>query len=244
MAFFSGHGNLPMCRYLLVLGADCRKRDPHGSSPMHWAAHYGHVEVRQWLSQDGGAHEDIRTLDNVGDAPLRLALRHGHMEVGRWLLRQRALSPRDTGVIDDATMRNDLSPYYDSYPKWNEDHRVSVLAWALDAITTHDNVKLFLTGTLVSASSCRRYPKNEYATRSHKRMKVVLSPLVLFQGKSGILELVAAYVEPKPKPHEFHLFRQLIEHLPAFIARTSPSSSYLHKKENSIRNTDNARGEE
>ena len=204
----------------------------------------GHLEVLQWLSQDGGAHEDIRTLDNVGDAPLRLALRHGYMEVGRWLLRQRALSPRDTGVLDDATMRNDLSPYYDSYPKWNEDHRVSVLAWALDAITTHDNVKLFLTGTLVSASSCRRYPKNEYATRSHKRMKVVLSPLVVFQGKSGILELVAAYVEPKPKPHEFHLFRQLIEHLPAIIARTSPSSSYLHKKENSIRNTDNARGEE
>ena len=80
------------------------------------------------------------------------------------------------------------------------------------------NIQLFLKGTIVSLSMFCFYPKNVYSTRS-KQTKISLSsssPLVMFQGKLGILELILKYVR-NPKPQELHIFCQLICLLPTFI---------------------------
>ena len=52
-------------------------------------------------------------------------------------------------------------------------------------------------------------------------MKVVSpsSPLVIFKGKSGILELIAHYIAGTPQ--QLRTLRQLVDHLPALIADVS-----------------------
>ena len=127
------------------------------------------------------------------------------------------------GGIDEMVMRKDLREDSD----WREDKRRTVLLRAQQAVTNHDNFHLFLKGTILAASTFRRQPNNKYATRSHKRIKLVLvvttatatkpsSPLVLFKGKAGILELISQYVGLLP-PRDRRIFRQLLVLLPAFI---------------------------
>ena len=207
-----------MCRYLLSRGADCSKTDRMGRSPMHWAALYSHFEIVQLLYHDAGAHEDIRRLDMFGCSTLFLALHKVDFEIVYWLIRKQALSTHDNvngGDIDDAIMRRDLREQ--EIDHWKHDKRLTVLAWARDAITTHDTVKLLLlTGTIVPTSLYRRHPNNPYATRSNKRRKKSSSPLVMLKGKAGILELIAHYVAGTPQ--ELRPLRQLLTQLPAFIA--------------------------
>ena len=207
-----------MCRYLIARGADCRKGDSYGIFPLYVAAANGRLEIIKLLYHDGGAHDDIRRVTREGYSPLRVALRYGHFDVVQWMILNEALStPRDVdGVIDDTIMRNDLRPV--SGASWDYDKRRTVLSWAQNSVAAYENVKLFLTGTNVSASSVRRHSNNPYATRSRKRMKVVSpsSPLVIFKGKSGILELIAHYIAGTPQ--QLRTLRQLVDHLPALIA--------------------------
>ena len=203
-----------MVRYLIsIRGADCRKVDKNGNSPMHWAAIYGHLEIVQFLYHECGAHNDLRKQNSAGFSPLRIALIRGHFNVVYWCVLNKALSPRDDvdgGGIDDMVMRRDFAQGV----FWEDDIRLPILAWVRDAVATHDNVKVFLTGTIVSASSFHRHPKNPYATRS-KRTKVAPSPLVILNGKSGILELIAHYVAGTPQQRR--TLRQLLILLPVFI---------------------------
>ena len=73
-------------------------------------------------------------------------------------------------------------------------------------VTTHENVIFILKGTIVSSS---------YKTTTSKRIKLS-PPLGIFNGKSGILELIAEYCG-NPKVRDLRIFRQLIHLLPAFI---------------------------
>ena len=206
-------GNLPMIRYLIARDVDCRTTDANGYSPMHWAAMCGHLEIIKFLYHECGAHEDIRTQTKHGDSPLHVAFYCGHLNIVYWFTRNGALSsPRtavDGGGIDDRVMRRDLSW------NWDEDKRLPILAWAQETVTTHANFQLLLTGTIVSASSVRRHPKNRYRTRS-KRTKVSHSPLEQLNGKSGVLKVVAEYAG-YPTPQELRTLRQLIRLLTAFI---------------------------
>ena len=180
------------------------------------AAVEGQWEIVQLLYHDTG----IRNLDMFGDYPLRFALRFGRFDIVLWMIRKQALSTHDNvngGDIDDAIMRRDLRKQ--EIDHWKHDKRLTVLAWARDAITTHDTVKLLLlTGTIVPTSLYRRHPNNPYATRSNKRMKKSSSPLVMLKGKSGILELIAHYVAGTPQ--QLRPLRQLNVLLPAFIEDT------------------------
>ena len=171
------------------------------------------MEVIKWLCHDGGARDDIRKQDPDGNFALSIALHNGHVDVWKWLILDGALSPDDDGVIDATTVMNNVRPL--SGIKWDYDKRLPLLSWVQDAVAAHDNVKVFLTGTIVPASSFRRHPENPYATRS-KRTKVAPSPLVLLKGKSGILEVIAHYVAGTPQQR--HTLRQLMDRLPAFIA--------------------------
>ena len=157
-------------------------------------------------------HEDIRKVNREGWSPLRVALHNGHFHVVHWLIRNGALAPlgdANDGGIDDAIMRIDLRQEIGDH--WQEDKRLTVLAWAQTSVAAYENVNVFLTGTLVSASS-----SSVCATRSHKRRKVSPSPLVIFNGKSGILELIAHYSAETPQ--QLRTRRQLVNLLPAFIA--------------------------
>ena len=222
LCYFIAKGNLPMCQYLIVCcGVDGRTTDRDGCSPLLVAAMYGHLEIFQLLAHDGGAHEDIRKLNCYGESPLSYALLFDYFEVVQWLIRNGALSssPHDAvdgGDIDDMIMRRDLREA--SNDNWQGDKRLTVLAWAQTSVAAYANVHAFLRGTIVSASSSSvcRHPKNPYATRSHKRRKVSSSPLVMFKGKSGILELIAHYIAGTSQ--QLRTLRQLVNLLPAFIA--------------------------
>ena len=211
MNHFIAIGNLPMCRYLFSRGAKCRTTDRNGYFSLFFAALRGHLEVLQWLCRDTDAHEDIRKETNDGISPLRIAFYSGHFHIVWWLLLNGALAPEDDGAINDTIMRHNFS--VTSHRML--DKRLTVLAWVRDAVATHDKVKVFLTGTIVSAYSFRRHPKNPYATRS-KRTKVASSSLVILKGKAGILELIAQYVAGTPQQRR--TLRQLRDRLPAFIA--------------------------
>ena len=217
LMYFIKQGNLKMVRYLITIrSADCRKVDKDGIFPLFSAAAYGHLEIVQFLYHECGAHNDIRKQNTGGNfSPLRIALIRGLFNIVYWLIRNGALSsPRDDvagGGIDDMVMRRDLRQCI----FWKDDIRLPILAWVRDAVATHDNVKVFLTGTIVSTSLFRRHPKNPYVTRS-KKPKVAPSPLVLLKGKSGILELIAHYVAGTPQQRR--TLRQLMDRLPVFIA--------------------------
>ena len=215
-------GSFKTVQYLIVRrNADCRQLDRWGCSPMLRAAEVGYLEIMKLLSQVGGAHEDIRTQNRFGCSPLRAALKYNRVAVWKWLIRKGALAPLDDldgGGIDDMIMRRDLRQEIGGH--WQEDKRLTVLAWAQTSVAAYENVKVFLTGTIVPASSsvCR-HPKNPYATRSHKRRKVVSpsSLLAIFKGKSGILELIAHFIAGTPQ--QLRTLRLLVDRLPDFIAR-------------------------
>ena len=162
MNYFIAIGNLTMCRYLFSRVAKSRSTDINDYFSLIFAANRGHLEVIQWLCRDTDAHEDIRKETRSGISPLRIAFYSGHFHFVWWLLLNGALAPDDDGAIDDTIMRNNFSVT----SHWTWDKRLTVLAWVRDAVATHDNVKVVLTGTIVSASSFRRHPKNPYATRS------------------------------------------------------------------------------
>ena len=156
MYYFCAQGNVTTVRYLIARGADCRQTDRCGNTLVYRAAFGGHIEILTLLSQLGGAHEDIRKQNIFGRSPLHIALEYGHFGVAKWFIRNDALAPRDDiahgGGIDDEIMRRDLSPRYSTGLRdWVHDKRLPILAWAQDAVTTHDDFhdQLVLTGTIL-----------------------------------------------------------------------------------------------
>ena len=195
---FCRTGNLSMCQYVLSRGADSRKSTKSGSSPMHWAARHDHLEICKLLFHYGGS---IRKQNLFGDSPLRMAFYRRNYDAILWMIPNGAFSPRQDDVIDDMMMRNELSQINDVIPNWEKDERLTVLARAHDVVNTHGNFKLFLKGTIISTRSTT-------ATTT--------SPLVMFKGTSGILEVIANYVGI-PSAHDVRMFRQLVVLLTAFI---------------------------
>jgi ankyrin repeat protein len=65
---------------------DCQDKNPEakdGWTPLHWAAHKGHLEVTRLLLQHC---QDKNTENKAGETPLHYAALHGHLEVTRLLL--------------------------------------------------------------------------------------------------------------------------------------------------------------
>ena len=219
MVYFSVRKNKRLCQYLFSLGADCT---------MFEAANYGHLEICQFLLHHGGVKDDIRKkYGTSGITPLRIAIYREHFEVVKLLILNDALSLHGAdGVIDDATMRNHFCPMQDSSGDFYV--KRSLLSWARNAMITRDNMKLFLKGTIIP-SSC------SYKTSTSKRMKVLpsssssSSSLVIFNGQSGILELIAAYAGPKTQ--DVPILRQLMHLLAAFIAGIPVATSVEEKEE-------------
>ena len=177
-----------MCRYLLArCGGDSRKTIHNRTClPMYTAALHGHLNVCKWLSEHGGAKDDIRwrgkSFDG-DDSTLQASLHERVKGLGtaQWLILNGALCrDNDSGEIDQDIMRRDLQPYKPYYGlKWI-DRRPKLLSWAQEAVMIHSNFLVFLRGTLS--------PTNFAGVGSKYQ-----STLKVFSDKPGIMELIADY---------------------------------------------------
>jgi ankyrin repeat protein len=81
---------------LLEAGANARQESDDGTTPLHWAAHFGHVELVQRLVK-GGA--DANARNDYGSTPLQEAAERGDPALVRLLLKAGAdvESPNDEG---------------------------------------------------------------------------------------------------------------------------------------------------
>ena len=61
-----------------------QKADFYGWTPMHDACQNGHLNVCEWLYENG-AKEDVSKADNEGWTPMIVACKHGHLSVCKWL---------------------------------------------------------------------------------------------------------------------------------------------------------------
>lgn len=60
-------GNIEMCRFLIVSGADVNAFDDAGKTPLHWAAEYEDTDMCRTLVDLGA---DTDALDKAGHTPL------------------------------------------------------------------------------------------------------------------------------------------------------------------------------
>ncbi len=77
-------GNVIPVQVLLKLATPVNCTDKNKWTPLHWAAHCGHVEVVKLLL--GRPDVEVNVADSDGARPLHLAAQHGHVEVVKLLL--------------------------------------------------------------------------------------------------------------------------------------------------------------
>lgn len=82
VSFFKSvkHGDTARVIEFLKHGADVNARDKYGSTPLHWATYYGHVEVVRLLLEWGA---DPTVRDKDGKSPLDVARERGQDDVAR-----------------------------------------------------------------------------------------------------------------------------------------------------------------
>ena len=202
MIYFCLKGDLKMCRYLFVNGADCRKGSDDGIwFPMLAAASKKHLHVCKWLYEHG-ARDDIRRATNVGvRTPLWDTVNFSFgasTSTSQWLILNGALCQKDSDTIDDTRMRRDLNPN----DKGGPDKRPQLLLWAQETAQLHSTFLIFLGGTISAASAQES------------------SPLQIFNGKSGIMELIGDYAGVERRASKLRMLRQLADLLSAFLEDT------------------------
>lgn len=76
-------GKWKVAERLLKLGADARKRDPSGNTPIHWAAGWGRIAAMRFLLRHGAG---INALNRFGKTPLDNAARLNRLEMIEFML--------------------------------------------------------------------------------------------------------------------------------------------------------------
>lgn len=83
-----------------------------GRTYMWIACAYNHIEICQFLYQQGGCQEDIWTMDDRSRSPLWIASAYGHLSVCEWLLEEQ-LNDTDNEDSDIRTEDDqDRSPFW------------------------------------------------------------------------------------------------------------------------------------
>ncbi|KAK9682305.1 hypothetical protein RND81_10G064300 [Saponaria officinalis] len=91
------YGDLYQLKSFVRAGADPKKTDYDGRSPLHLAASRGHEDIVQFLIQEG---VDVNVLDNFGTTPLMEAVKNGHDKVADLLRKKGAtLDVKDVGTV-------------------------------------------------------------------------------------------------------------------------------------------------
>jgi hypothetical protein len=65
-------------RLLSIRNINVNLKDVYGSTPLHWAALNGHIEITRLLLQNGA---DVDAKSNGGSTPLNYAARNGHVDI-------------------------------------------------------------------------------------------------------------------------------------------------------------------
>ncbi|KAK9682313.1 hypothetical protein RND81_10G064600 [Saponaria officinalis] len=101
------YGDLYQLKSFIRAGADPKKPDYDGRSPLHLAASKGHEDIVQFLIQEGA---DVNVIDNFGTTPLLEAVKNGHDKVADLLRKEGAtLDIKDVGsVLCTAVARGDI----------------------------------------------------------------------------------------------------------------------------------------
>ena len=204
MGYFAWKGDLPMMRWLYVNGADTRDVDVDINFPMFRAAARGHFEVCKWLF-DHGAAKDIKRRttrdDRGGSSPLCVSFAfYNQRDLSRWLILNGALcKDDDSGDLDVEIMQYDFRTVYTLDRRFQQE-RKALLEWANDLHRPRTSFLLFLSGA-------HSGPRDACSTRQH------VSPLQLFGGKPGILELIGDYVG-FVRGREARIVRQLTKLMP------------------------------
>ena len=79
---------------------------------------------------------------------------------------------------------------------WGHDHRLTVLEWARDTVTSYDNFQLFLTGTVLYSNDDTGMSLSSSST-------------------PGIMETISQFIAGTAQ--SVRTFRQLMDRLPEFI---------------------------
>ena len=169
------------------------------------AASKKHLHVCKWLYEHG-ARDDIRRATNVGvRTPLWDTVNFSFgASTSQWLILNGALCQKDSDTLEDTRMRRDLNPN----DKGGPDKRPQLLLWAQETAQLRSTFLIFLGGTISAASAAQES-----------------SPLQIFNGKSGIMELIGDYAGViERRASKLRMLRQLADHLSAFLEDT------IHKK--------------
>jgi hypothetical protein len=223
MVIFAHLGDLPMMRYILKKSndpsGDLIGKDEYGLFPMYAAISKPlsseHVLTTcQWLYNNGAS---IKQTVGGDWSPLARACIFDYDAVAIWLISSGALLD-DNGAFDLNVAKRDLpSCGYETAQVRTADrvHR-KIFEWANQIITVQENFTLFLTGTLqpeTTMASPRPTVEQLFLSRGYfpanavsflledtpdEKLAVFLgmteSPLVMFQGHSGVLEIIANFV--------------------------------------------------
>ena len=237
MGYFAGMGDLPMMRWLYVNGADTR--DEMVTSdwfPMCTAAMVGNLGVCKWLFQHGAAG-DVKRIGSVGFnlLPLSAIFRQwDKRELSRWLILRGTLCD-STGDLDVDLIRSSLG-----FPaSFLVREQFVLMDWAKEHHQSRSSFDVFLMGTLPPPTYSATKLRDELLAKigipsAVDRILAIAPPdqcrllwddlfahrvcnLSVFSGKSGILELIGAYVGTM-RGREARIVRQLAERLPGIIA--------------------------
>jgi hypothetical protein len=157
MIHFCREGDLKMCRYLFVNGADCRKGSDNGFwFPMHAAATQRYLYVCKWL-YDHGARDDIRRANNYDECtPLYESVYiptcfSSGTSTSQWLILNGALCQNDSDTIEDTLMRRYLNP--NDRASNSVDKRPQLLLWAQETVQLHSTFLLCMLRQLADLLS-------------------------------------------------------------------------------------------
>ena len=244
MGYFAEKGDLKMMRWLYVNGADTRDEEVGFYFPMIRAVSRGHTDVCKWLFAHG-ASDDVQRRTNVDPffplnndiGCLSLAKKR---EMTRWLTLNGALCKENTrGELDIRVMRKDISGGGKGQLlfEWANDlqnARASFLTFLMGTLSPVEHIIMYsplslrqlLLKKLASEQATNRLLDSLPIGQYRQLWDELLAagdrgrpiPLNILSGKSGILELVCAFVGIV-RGREARIIRQLVEILPHFNKR-------------------------
>jgi len=209
MGYFARFGDLPMMRWLYVNGADTRDLNVHIRFPMFAAAFSRYVrkiEAVKWLYTHGAARDLMRKTTS-GHMPIQFVVSDGGADADdplMWFVMNGALCKDDgsrSGDLDISKMKAGLTRSWSNFSSryvFSEARR-HLLKSAKEMWQPRLSFQTFMMGTLSR--------KHAYNTRRNS------TPLAVFSGKSGILELICDFVGIV-RGRDACIVRNLVELLP------------------------------
>eukprot|EP00268_Persea_americana_P042986 TRINITY_DN4308_c0_g2_i10.p1 TRINITY_DN4308_c0_g2~~TRINITY_DN4308_c0_g2_i10.p1 ORF type:complete len:822 (-),score=136.83 TRINITY_DN4308_c0_g2_i10:122-2587(-) len=173
------YGDLYQLKGLVRAGADPKKTDYDGRSPLHLAASKGYEDITYFLIQEG---VDINVSDKFGNTPLLEAIKNGHDRVASLLAQEGAsLKIDDAGCLlctavvrgDSDFLRRILSHGVDPNAR-DYDHRTPLHVAAAEGLFFMAKLLLEAGASVLSKDRWGNTPIDESRMSGSKRMITLL----------------------------------------------------------------------